>query len=112
VESNKDLVIIPGKLKSRSYLLLHAIAFVFGFSLIFVIGWGGATTILGQLFVSNKIWIARVGGLVLIVFGLATMDIIHIPWFYMDTRKEYKGLEPSGAQSQWVYFLQLVGVPV
>ena len=91
MESDKDLVIVPRKLKSRGYLLLHAIAFVFGFSLIFVIGWGGATTILGQLFVANKIWIARVGGLILIIFGLATMDFIHIPWFYMDTRKQYKG---------------------
>jgi len=91
VESNKRIVIDSEKFKSHGYLLLHAIAFVFGFSLIFVIGWGGATTILGQLFLANKIWIARIGGLVLIIFGLATMDIIHIPWFYMDTRKQYKG---------------------
>jgi cytochrome c-type biogenesis protein len=91
VESNKRIVLDSEKFKSHGYLLLHAIAFVFGFSLIFVIGWGGATTILGQLFVANKIWIARIGGLVLIIFGLATMDIIHIPWFYMDTRKQYKG---------------------
>jgi cytochrome c-type biogenesis protein len=62
-----------------------------GFSIVFVIGWGGATTILGQLFVSNKLWIARMGGLILIIFGFATMDLIHIPWFNMDTRKEYQG---------------------
>jgi cytochrome c-type biogenesis protein len=78
-------------LKNRAYILLHAMAFVFGFSLVFVIGWGGATTLLGQLFVQYKLWIARVGGLILIIFGLATMDIIHIPWFYMDTRPEFKG---------------------
>lgn len=73
------------------FLFLHALAFVFGFSLIFVIGWGGATTLLGQLFVTYKLWIARVGGLLLIIFGLATMNIIHIPWFYMDTRQQFKG---------------------
>src|SRR5512143_3736485 len=78
-------------IKQRMYLFLHALAFVFGFSLIFVIGWGGATTALGQIFVTNKLWIARIGGLLLIILGLATMDVIHIPWFYMDTRKEYTG---------------------
>lgn len=75
----------------RGRIFLHALAFVFGFSLIFVIGWGGATTLLGQLFVTYKVWIARLGGLLLIVFGLATMDLIHIPWFYMDTRQQYQG---------------------
>jgi len=91
VESKSNLVVAHGKIGSRGYLFLHALAFVFGFSLIFVIGWGGATTLLGQLFVTYKLWIARIGGLVLIIFGLATMDIIHIPWFYMDTRQQFKG---------------------
>jgi cytochrome c-type biogenesis protein len=78
-------------IKKRSYIFLHALAFVLGFSLIFVIGWGGATTVLGQLFVTYKDWIARIGGIILIIFGLATMEIIHIPWFYMDTRHQFKG---------------------
>jgi cytochrome c-type biogenesis protein len=78
-------------IKKRSYIFLHALAFVVGFSIIFVIGWGGATTILGQLFITYKDWIARIGGVVLIIFGLATMDIIRIPWFYRDTRQQFKG---------------------
>lgn len=59
--------------------------------MVFVIGWGGAATLLGQVFVDNKVLISRIGGLVLIIFGLATMDIIHIRWFNMDTRQEYRG---------------------
>jgi cytochrome c-type biogenesis protein len=78
-------------LASRMNILLHALLFVFGFTLVFVIGWGGATTILGSLFGQYKGWIGRIGGLVLVVFGLATMDILRIPWFYMDTRPEFKG---------------------
>lgn len=78
-------------IKTRGYLFLHAVAFVIGFSLIFVIGWGGAITLLGRVFVTYKLWIARLGGVLLVIFGLATMDLIHIPWFYMDTRRQYKG---------------------
>ena len=90
MEVNSRFVKIEN-IKNRGYILFHALAFVFGFSLIFVIGWGGATTILGQLFVTYKDWIARIGGVVLVIFGLATMEIIHIPWFYMDTRHQFKG---------------------
>jgi cytochrome c-type biogenesis protein len=38
-----------------------------------------------------KDWITRIGGIVLIVFGLATMNVIRISWFSMDTRPEYRG---------------------
>jgi cytochrome c-type biogenesis protein len=78
-------------IKKRGFILLHALAFVIGFSIVFVIGWGGATTLLGQLFVTYKEWIARIGGVILIFFGLATMDVIHIPWFLVDTRHQYTG---------------------
>ncbi len=91
MNSKHDVAIAQVSIKSRWFLFFHALAFVFGFSLIFVIGWGGATTLLGQLFVTYKLWIARIGGLILIIFGLATMDLIHIPWFYMDTRRQFTG---------------------
>jgi cytochrome c-type biogenesis protein len=91
LESKYDVAIAQISRKNRWFLFLHALAFVCGFSLIFVIGWGGATTLLGRLFITYKLWIARIGGVILIIFGLATMDIIHIPWFYMDTRQQFKG---------------------
>lgn len=81
----------PTSLAGRMNILLHALLFVLGFTIVFVIGWGGATTILGSLFGQYKNFIGRIGGLVLIVFGLATMDILRIPWFYMDTRPEFRG---------------------
>ena len=64
-----------------------------GFSLIFVVGWGGAATILGQLFSEYKLLIARIGGLVVILFGLATLGVVKIPWmaFYSDTRPQWQG---------------------
>src|SRR5512139_4251891 len=77
--------------QERLQIIFHAILFVLGFTLVFVIGWGGATTLLGRIFYDLKDWIARIGGVVLILFGLATMNLIRIPWFYMDTRPEYRG---------------------
>ena len=78
-------------LNERLRVFLHALLFVLGFSLVFVIGWGGSVTALGQLFGAYKRVIAQVGGVIVIMFGLATLEVIRIPWFYADTRAQYSG---------------------
>jgi len=86
----------------RLILFLHALLFVSGFSIVFVAGWGGAATIIGQMFGMYKAWLARAGGVVVILFGLSTLGILKIPWLYYDTRPQWqagrrKGLLASGA---------------
>ena len=73
----------------RLRILLHALLFVAGFSLVFIIGWGGSVTALGKLFGANKRALAQIGGVIVILFGLTTLGIIRIPWFYVDTRAQY-----------------------
>jgi len=60
----------------RIKIFLHALLFVAGFSLVFIVGWGGSVTALGQLFVEYKYALGRIGGVVVILFGLATLDVI------------------------------------
>ena len=86
-DTNKVQLSVP-----RVRIFLHALIFVAGFSLVFTVGWGGAATALGQLFGSFKSILARLGGVVVILFGLATLDIIRIPWFYYDTRPQFTGV--------------------
>ncbi len=40
----------PVDMLKRLQVFFHALLFVLGFSLVFVIGWGGAATFLGQIF--------------------------------------------------------------
>jgi cytochrome c-type biogenesis protein len=84
---------------SRIRVFFHALIFVASFSLVFIVGWGGATTALGQLFGSYKSIIARIGGVLVILFGLATLDIIRLPWFYYDTRPQFSGRTGTYASS-------------
>jgi cytochrome c-type biogenesis protein len=84
---------------SRIRVFIHALIFVASFSFVFIVGWGGGTTALGQLFGAYKTIIARIGGVLVILFGLATLDIIHIPWFYYDTRPQFKGQTGTYASS-------------
>ncbi len=75
----------------RLKIFVHALLFVAGFSLVFIIGWGGSVTVLGQLFGTYKQVIAQIGGVIVILFGLATLEVIRLPWFYADTRAQYAG---------------------
>lgn len=75
----------------RWRVFTHALAFVFGFSLVFVIGWGGGATLLGELFAEYKSELAKIGGVVVILFGLHTLEWVQIPWFAYDTRPDWSG---------------------
>src|SRR3989304_5599151 len=75
--------------RHRLTLFLHAVLFVLGFSFVFVIGWGGAATALGQLFGAYKSSLGLGGGGLVIVFGLATLPGLRIPWLYCDPRPEW-----------------------
>jgi len=90
----------------RLRIFLHALLFVAGFSLVFIVGWGGSITVLGQLFVTYKRVIAQIGGIVVIIFGLATLEVIRIPWFYADTRAQYTGQREtySGSALMGIFF--------
>lgn len=89
--------------QSRWTTFGHAVLFVLGFSVVFVVGWGGAATALGALFYDSKPWIARVGGVIVILFGLHTLGVLRLPFLDRDTRPE---LSQSGGYASSV----LIGV--
>ena len=89
----------PQSMPRRWAVIAHALLFVLGFSLIFTIGWGGAVTVLGQIFGEYKNALGRLGGVIVILFGLAALDVIRIPWFYADTRAQYIGQRGTYASS-------------
>jgi cytochrome c-type biogenesis protein len=80
---------------SRGLTFAHGLAFVTGFSLVFVL-LGIAASALGGLLFDLSEWIARIGGVVVILFGLQTLGVINIPLLNMDTRRQYTPREGSG----------------
>lgn len=73
----------------RLNIFLHALFFVLGFSLVFIVGWGGAATFVGKIFSAYKPIIGKVGGVVVILFGLSTIGVLKIPWLNYDTRPQW-----------------------
>ena len=76
-----------GDIRSRWTTFLHGLAFVLGFSLVFI-SLGFATSALGGLFQDNLALIARIGGIVVIIFGIHMIGIIRIPFLEYDTRRQ------------------------
>lgn len=65
----------------------HGVAFVLGFSVVFV-ALGTAASLIGSLLYDMRTWLARIGGVVVIVFGLHTLGVINIPFLNYDTRRQ------------------------
>src|SRR3990172_7067897 len=85
----------------RFTTFLHAVSFVLGFSFIFVVLFGGAFALLSSLIVRNKFEIAKISGLIIILFGLATMHVVKIPFLYYDTRRQFAGRPELGYLSSF-----------
>lgn len=63
-----------GAPEARRTALLHAILFVAGFSLVFL-ALGASATLLGQLARGAQDWLVRIGGIVVILFGLHLLGL-------------------------------------
>jgi cytochrome c-type biogenesis protein len=63
--------------RARRTALVHALLFVLGFTFIFVALGAGASAF-GQLLREYRVWIARVGGVLMVLMGLWMLDVIRI----------------------------------
>ncbi len=71
----------------RWLTLSHGVAFVLGFSVVFVL-LGVAASALGGLLYSARTWIAKIGGIVVIIFGLHMTGVFRIPFLEYDLRPQ------------------------
>jgi len=78
----------------RGTALLHAIWFVAGFSLVFV-ALGATASALGVVLLHSQVWIGRVGGVIVILFGLYLLGMLR-PAFLMRDRRIELARKPLG----------------
>ena len=70
---------------SKRTTLIHAALFVVGFTLIFL-ALGAGATVFGQLMLRYRDVIAKVGGVLIIVFGLYLLGVFNLGFLMKDTR--------------------------
>jgi cytochrome c-type biogenesis protein len=64
--------------RTRRSILVHGSLFVLGFSLVFL-ALGASATFLGSLLREYSDWVGRVGGVLLVVFGLYLAGLLRLP---------------------------------
>lgn len=74
----------------RRATLLHAASFILGFSAVFV-ALGASVGLIGYLLYDFMPLIQKVGGILLVVFGLHYMGVLKIPFLWQEKRIEFQG---------------------
>jgi cytochrome c-type biogenesis protein len=72
---------------TRWLTFIHGLTFVLGFSTVFIL-LGLATSALGNLLFNIRDWLARIGGLVVIIFGLHMTGLVRIKFLEYDLRPQ------------------------
>lgn len=80
----------------RSLVFLHALAFVLGFTFTFVVLFGLPVGLLGNFMARFAPVLVKIGGALLILFGLHTAGLVKIPLLYSEKRLEIARREEPG----------------
>jgi cytochrome c-type biogenesis protein len=70
---------------ARRKIFLNGLAFIVGFSLVFIL-FGILAGFAGTALAPYRIWLARVGGVLVILFGLFMFGFFKLPFFQSDKR--------------------------
>jgi cytochrome c-type biogenesis protein len=81
-------------------VMLNSAAFIIGFSIVFIL-LGAAATEVGYMLRYYKSTLARIAGIVIIIFGLHLTGIFKIKWLYTDARLH----SVKGGSTPWGAFL-------
>jgi cytochrome c-type biogenesis protein len=76
---------LPEMSGRRRVALLHALFFVAGFSLVFIL-LGASATALGRALNYYQIWLQRLGGLLIIGFGLVSLGVVKLDLLTQERR--------------------------
>jgi cytochrome c-type biogenesis protein len=92
---------------ARRPLVAHALAYVLGFSVVFVaagvaLGAAGSLVETASIVDDNRIWLVRVGGALLILLGLHQLGLIELPYLGRERRFSPGGLPPQRLASSFV----------
>jgi cytochrome c-type biogenesis protein len=83
-----------GDTSGRARVFLASIAFVAGFSVVFI-ALGASASVIGQWVGENLRALGKIGGVVIILFGLHTIGLLKIGWLYREKRVQ-TNTRPAG----------------
>jgi cytochrome c-type biogenesis protein len=85
-------VVVPADARRR--VLFSSLAFILGFSLVFI-SLGASATAIGHFLARRLSLLGRIAGVVIVLFGLHTMGVLRIEWLYQEKRVQTQR-KPAG----------------
>ena len=85
----------------RSETLVHALAFVLGFSAVFIV-LGASVGLVGFVVREQLPWLRWVGGAILVVMGLHVSGVLRIPALYRELRLSFRPSRRFGVASSFL----------
>jgi cytochrome c-type biogenesis protein len=70
---------------ARRRVVIASLAFILGFSLVFI-ALGATATTIGRFLLQHLPLFGRIAGVVIVLFGLHTMGVLRIEWLYQEKR--------------------------
>lgn len=80
--------------KFKSAIILNALLFIGGFTSVFI-AFGASASFLGQILITYQDHIRRIGGLMIIVFGLYLLGILNLNFLKVEHRYQFRN-RPAG----------------
>ncbi len=74
-----------GESRNFAKVVANALLFCLGFAAVFV-ALGASASALGGFLSANKIWLARIGGIVVVLLGLHVLGVLRIPFLAKEAR--------------------------
>jgi cytochrome c-type biogenesis protein len=63
---------------------------------------GATASFVGQILLSSRVWVERIGGIIVIIFGLYMIGVIEIPFLYSEKRVHVEAKPGLGYLSSFV----------
>ncbi len=80
--------------KFKKAIIVNSLLFIAGFSCVFI-AFGASASFLGQILITHQDTIRRVGGALIIVFGLYLLGILNLNFLKMEHRYQFRN-RPAG----------------
>ncbi|MCS6285660.1 MAG: sulfite exporter TauE/SafE family protein [Nitrospira sp.] len=80
--------------KFKSAIILNALLFIGGFSTVFI-AFGASASFLGQILITYQDHIRRIGGVMIIIFGLYLLGILNLNFLKVEHRYQFRN-RPAG----------------
>lgn len=68
----------------------NSLLFIAGFSAVFI-AMGASASWLGAVLRAYRAELMTAAGVLVLIFGLVMLGVVRLPWFYRDTRVQYRG---------------------